>query len=93
VWRVCCSNLPVSDRAGHLSFIALAQYRGGDIKADRQMDEIVNLNKYRKTRMRQESRVQADANRTRYGIAKADRVTAAKESARLTADLDGKRLE
>jgi hypothetical protein len=57
------------------------------------MDEIVNLNKYRKSRMQQERRVQAEANRVRYGTAKADRVSAAKETSRLTADLDGKRLE
>jgi hypothetical protein len=57
------------------------------------MAEIVNLNRVRKSRKRQEAIDRAAANRARFGRSKADREDIAGERRRLDRELDGKRLD
>jgi hypothetical protein len=57
------------------------------------MDQVVNLNRFRKAKRRQESERKAAENRALFGRSKADRVTDKAERQRSARDLDGKRLE
>lgn len=57
------------------------------------MGEIVNLNKARKARERQEAEARAAANRTRHGRTKAEKVNDARAEARRKALLDGVKRE
>jgi len=52
------------------------------------MNEIVNLNRARKTRAREEKRVQADANAVKYGRTKAERIAEAARSEQARRILD-----
>ncbi len=57
------------------------------------MGEIVNLNKARKARERQEAEATAAANRTRHGRTKAEKANDARAEARRKALLDGVKRE
>ena len=57
------------------------------------MGEIVNLNKARKARERQEAEAKAAANRTRHGRTKAEKANDAHAEARRKALLDGAKRE
>ena len=57
------------------------------------MAEIVNLNKARKARERQEAEATAAANRTRHGRTKAEKANDARAEARRQALLDGAKQE
>lgn len=57
------------------------------------MTEIVNLNRARKARRRQEQERQAAANRAKFGRPKAERRRDAAEEIRAARDLAGKKLE
>lgn len=57
------------------------------------MGEIVNLNKARKARERQEAEARAAANRTRHGRTKAEKANDARAEARRKALLDGVKRE
>lgn len=57
------------------------------------MADLINLNKARKARQRQEAKAKAAENRIRYGQRKSDRDAARKEEARFQRKLDGKKLE
>ena len=57
------------------------------------MTEIVNLNRVRKARRRQEQERQAAANRARFGRPKAERRRDAAEETRAARDLAGKKLD
>lgn len=55
--------------------------------------EVVNLNKHRKRRARQEREARAEANRVKHGRTAEERRRAEDEVARRRRDLDGHRLE
>lgn len=55
--------------------------------------DIVNLRKARKAKARAEHDRQADANRRRHGMSKAERDKAAEEKRRLAAHVEGHRRE
>lgn len=57
------------------------------------MAEIVNLNKARKARTREEAKAQAAANRARHGRTKAEKANDARAEARRQALLDGAKRE
>jgi hypothetical protein len=57
------------------------------------MTEIINLNKYHKTKARREAEAKAAQNRLLHGRAKADKVRTRKENRQATQDLDGKKLD
>lgn len=57
------------------------------------MAEIVNLNKARKARARQEAEAQAAARRTKHGRTKAEKANDARAEARRQALLDGTKRE
>lgn len=57
------------------------------------MAEIVNLNKARKAQARQQAKVQAAANRAKFGQDKASRAQVEKTGTRAAKDLDGKKLD
>lgn len=57
------------------------------------MAEIVNLNRFRKTREREEARQRAEENRVRFGQKKSEREKANGEASKAEKDLDGKRLD
>ena len=57
------------------------------------MGEIVNLNKARKARERQQAEATAAANRTRHGRTKAEKANDARAEARRKALLDGVKRE
>lgn len=57
------------------------------------MGELVNLNRYRKQRDRDEKIRQASENRTRFGRTKTEKLLDSQETGRLTRDLDGKKLD
>lgn len=50
---------------------------------------VTNLNKVRKTKARDEARVQADANAARFGVTKAEKARVKAEQAKAQRDLDG----
>ncbi|MBR9972229.1 DUF4169 family protein [Magnetospirillum sulfuroxidans] len=57
------------------------------------MAEIVNLNRWRKAKTRDEKNKQAEANRAAFGRTKAEKQAAGKEAERQKTDLDGKKLD
>lgn len=57
------------------------------------MAEIVNLNRWRKARTRDEKNKQAEANRVAFGRTKAEKQVARKQSEQQESSLDGKKLE
>lgn len=57
------------------------------------MGDVVNLNRYRKSRNRAEAERKAEENRVKFGRTKAEKDRASQEIARLGKDLDGKELE
>jgi len=57
------------------------------------MGEIVNLNKARKARTKQEAEANAAANRAKHGRTKAEKANEARDEARRKALLDGAKRE
>jgi Domain of unknown function (DUF4169) len=57
------------------------------------MGNVVNLNKFKKKKKRQEESKQADINRVRHGRTQAEKDRALAERIRLARLVDGKRLE
>lgn len=57
------------------------------------MGDVVNLNRFRKTRERAERAKEADANRIRFGRTKAEKERERKEAERTAQTLDGKRID
>ncbi len=57
------------------------------------MAEIVNLNRARKTKAREDRAAQADANRTKFGRTKAERERQTAQDALETQRLDGHKRE
>lgn len=57
------------------------------------MAEIVNLNRWRKAKAKDEKTRQADANRVAFGRTKAEKDAARKQAERVAKDLDGKKVE
>lgn len=57
------------------------------------MGDVVNLNRFRKARNRDEQNRQAARNRARYGQSKIEKVSATRETERQRRELDGKRLD
>lgn len=57
------------------------------------MAEIVNLNRYRKTREKERARSAAEENRARFGRNKAEKRADTDEQERNTRKIDGARLE
>ena len=57
------------------------------------MADIVNLNRFRKARERQEAQRLAEENRVRFGLKKAERNKILGETVKTETDLDGKRLD
>ncbi|MFN4274814.1 MAG: DUF4169 family protein [Ferrovibrio sp.] len=57
------------------------------------MGDVLNFNKARKTRERDEAKERAAENRAKFGQPKATREKQKKETARAAKDLDGKKLD
>lgn len=57
------------------------------------MAEIVNLNRFRKSRTKDEEKSRAGENRTRHGRTKAEKANDRQAAARREKDLRGKELE
>lgn len=57
------------------------------------MAEIINLNRFRKTRERQEARQRAEENRARFGQKKTEREKMRDDAHKAEKDLDSKRLD
>lgn len=57
------------------------------------MGDVVNLNRFRKTRDRAERAKDAEANRIRFGRTKAEKERDRQEAERRTQVLDGKKLD
>ncbi|PWC58525.1 hypothetical protein TSH7_23725 [Azospirillum sp. TSH7] len=57
------------------------------------MGDVVNLNRFRKTRDKAERAKEADANRARFGRTKAEKERDRKEAERRTQTLDGHKLD
>jgi len=57
------------------------------------MAEIINLNKYHKTKARRERQAEAAKNRLVHGRAKVEKARARKENRHADRDLDGKKLD
>jgi hypothetical protein len=57
------------------------------------MAEIINLNKYHKTKARREAEAKAAQNRLVHGRAKAEKARVRKENRHADRDLDGKKLD
>lgn len=57
------------------------------------MGDVVNLNRFRKARRRDEQSRQAGANRARHGQSKVEKLAAAREHDRQRRLLDGQRLD
>ena len=57
------------------------------------MAEVVNLNRFRKAKARDEARAGADANAVKFGRTKAQKAREAADAARAKAELDGKKRE
>ncbi|MGE5515740.1 MAG: DUF4169 family protein [Bacteroidota bacterium] len=57
------------------------------------MAEIVNLNRWRKAKAKQEKTRQADANRVTFGRTKAEKDQARKQAEQQSKLLDGKKVE
>jgi hypothetical protein len=54
---------------------------------------VINLNRFRKKKLEEEARKQADANARRHGRTKVDRDAASKQKQKLDRDLDGARRD
>jgi Domain of unknown function (DUF4169) len=54
---------------------------------------VVNLNRFRKARKREEAQQRAAENRALYGRSKTQRQTAEAEDRRIRGELDGKKLD
>jgi hypothetical protein len=74
--------------AGPLSNMSLWPDRGNE-----EMAEIVNLNRYRKTREKERAKAKAEENRVRHGRTKAGKLRDADERDREGRSLDGARRE
>jgi len=57
------------------------------------MAEILNLNRARKAKAKQDDKVQAAANRARHGRSKAEREAERKEAERIRREIDGSKLD
>ena len=57
------------------------------------MAEIVNLNRWRKAKAKEEKNRQADINRVAFGRTKAEKDQARKQADQQARDLDGKKVE
>jgi len=57
------------------------------------MAEIINLNRWRKTKAKEEKARQADANRVAFGRSKAEKQAVRKQADLQDKDLDGKKLD
>lgn len=57
------------------------------------MGDVINLNKIRKARQRDDAKAKAAENRVRFGQSKTDRETARMEDERTKRDLEGKKLD
>ena len=57
------------------------------------MGDVVNLNRFRKTRDRAERAKEAEANRIRFGRTKAEKDRDRQEAERRAQDLNGKKLD
>lgn len=57
------------------------------------MAEIVNLNRFRKDKARQDRRTEADANAAKHGRTRAQKTREAADAARARIQLDGKRRD
>jgi hypothetical protein len=57
------------------------------------MTKVVNLNKFRKRKAREEQEKRAEVNRRLHGRTKAERARDAAQKERLEKQVDGKRLE
>ena len=57
------------------------------------MGDVVNLNRFRKARRRDDQTRQAAANRTRHGQTKVEKLAATREAERQRRQLDGLRLD
>jgi hypothetical protein len=60
---------------------------------DRAMGDVVNLNRFRKTREKAERTKEAEANRARFGRTKTEKERDRKEAERKTQTLDGHKLD
>lgn len=57
------------------------------------MADVINLNKARKARDKQQAKAKAAENRTRFGQDKSNREKLRKDAERLRQDIDGKKLD
>ncbi|HLN23384.1 MAG TPA: DUF4169 family protein [Patescibacteria group bacterium] len=57
------------------------------------MAEVINLNRFRKARTREDEARQADENRVRFGRTKAEKQQDQAEADRSAKDLDGKKVD
>lgn len=57
------------------------------------MGDIVNLNRWRKAKAKEDKARQAEANRAAFGRTKGEKKAARTEADRQAGDLDGKKLE
>ncbi|KAA0683453.1 DUF4169 family protein [Roseomonas genomospecies 6] len=57
------------------------------------MADIVNLNRFRKMRLKEEREKTAEENRIRFGRTKAEKLRDRQDAERRAADLDGKKVE
>jgi hypothetical protein len=57
------------------------------------MTDPINLNRFRKEKMRQEARQQADRNAATFGMTKAERQRARAEAERVARQQDGGRID
>ncbi len=57
------------------------------------MADVVNLNRFRKTRRKEEREKTAEENRVRFGRTKAEKLRDRQEAERRKAALDGKKVE
>ena len=57
------------------------------------MADIVNLNRFRKMRRKEEREKTAEENRIRFGRTKAEKLRDRQDAERREADLDGKKVE
>ncbi|ALJ34861.1 DUF4169 family protein [Azospirillum brasilense] len=57
------------------------------------MADVVNLNRFRKMRQKEEREKTAEANRIRFGRTKAEKLRDRQDAERREADLDGKKVD
>jgi hypothetical protein len=57
------------------------------------MGDVVNLNRWRKAKAKEDKARQAEVNRVAFGRTKAEKQAAVKQTEQETKDLDGKKLE